>query len=704
MPQLAPAIAAWAAGVIASTTATALAVTFASIVAFLVSPIGQLVLGIGLALVSGLFRKKQAPSTEASKVTVRLSEPERWLSIGRNRQGGGVIFAEFDESGNFWYIIVHSDSVLTNTNALYFDDIVLTVDGSGNVTNNEFSLTSDGDPWDGSGTQVTYFNVQTTTYSESDPTPPAISSLEAAFSGVWTSNHKLVGTTYSVIKVNAVDVEDRYKIFRWRGPIGLGEPSFSIVGDWSFVYDPREVGHTLGDPTTYEFSKNPVLLWAWYRTHRYGRNKTDGSINWDRVAEQASICDQTVVDIELNSAARYECGLSVPESTERTNGEQEILMSCDAQLVFDDDGKCWPRVGYYYSPTVKLVRNRDIVAMESVEAQNGESLTQGVIVRYTDPEANYTVQPSAPWRNPLYYVEGETPKYIVVDALSVQNHNQAMRLAKSIGYRSQPEHKLLPTTGLRGLRARQERIVSLLYDNDFSGDYEIVTPVEVDISGAFCGFGVVPVDADRWTLLAGEEWAKVSIGDSQAYYAPDLPTGIAVTIFENKIKISFNNIQRSDWFYEFQYQLKTGGTPDDNAWLPMTVLKTDAYAISGVVVSNSDYFVRWRTKSTGGSVSDWISPVPIVNSSTLTLTGTPVLVGTTGIAYAGFTIGVTGGQTPYIFTDTYNRLPPGLIVDTATGAVSGTPTTVGTYSAISIRIDDNIGNFKTFPDFEIVIS
>ena len=706
MPAIGAAIAAIAASITATVSAALIAVGgWSGIVAFLTSPFGALILGIGLQLITNYFAKKPAaPSIEAAKVNVRIPEPERWLSAGRNRQGGGVIFAEFDADGNFWYVIVHCDSILTSTDDLFFDDTLLTIDGSGNVMNNEFSLNSDGDAYDGSGTQVTYFNIQTTTHTEADPTPPAIAALAAAFAGVWTSDHKLVGTTYSVVKIKPVSSENRYKIFRWRGPVGIGEPSFSIVGNWSNVYDPRDVGQTEGDPTSYLFSKNAVLLWAWYRTHRYGRNKAIDSVNWTKVAEQASICDQIVTDIDLNTAPRYECGIAIPESTERTNGEQQILMSCDAQLVFDDDGKCWPRVGYFYTPSVKLVRNRDIVAMESVEAQNGESLTQGVIVRYIDPDVNFTTQPCAPWVNPTYFVEGETPKFLVVDALSIQNHNQAMRLAKSIGHRSQPPHKLLPTVGLRGLRARQHRIVSLLYDNDFSGDYEIVTPVEVDEIGAFCGFGVVPVDVDRWTLLAGEEKSKPASVDSSLYYIPVLPTGVVVQFINSRIEVSYDAPPRDDWFYEVQYQEKTGPTPDDALWISMTVQTNDNYAYSGSTVANTDYFVRWRAASTGGNVSAWVTPVSIVNTSSLTLTGTPILTGSVGVAYAGFTIGVTGGQSPYTFTDTYGRLPPGIVVDAATGAVSGTPTSAGTYSAISIKVLDNVGNFKTFPEFEIVVT
>lgn len=575
---------------------------------FLAWAIGATIVTVGLTLVSALFiHRPNSPSIEASKVNVKITEPPRWLCAGVARQGGGVLFGEFDDSGNFWFLTVHSDSILTNTLTYYFDDIPITVDGSGNVTTDDFCLTPKKDVYV-SGTKVTYFQIWTTTYSETDPTPPAITALETAFPTKWTSNHKLVGTTYSVVKINALDIQNRYKIYKWRGPFGLGEPAVSIVGEWSHAYDPRDMSQTNGTPSTYTFTKNPVLMWAWFRTHRYGRNKDRSSINWAMVAAQADLCDQTVTGIS-GDHVRYECGTAIPETTERAVAEQEILMSMDAQLVFDDTGTCWPRVGYYTAPTLMLSRNRDVVAMESVEAQNGESETQGVIVRYLDPEANYSAQPSAAWYNPLYYIDGEAATFLTVDILTCQDHNQAMRLAKGIGMRSQPAHKIVPTMGLRGLKARQERIFNLTYDNTFAGDYEIATTVDVDPVGILCGFGAVPIDPDRWTLLTGEERAKPVVDNSQQSDVPTLPTGVALVYNNGRIEITFDPPGRTDVTYQFQYIL-TADISTGN-WLDATVQMLTNFAYTGLVSQGVQYSVQYRTFFGSGRVTDWSTPATI---------------------------------------------------------------------------------------------
>ncbi len=259
---------------------------------FLTALIGSLIIAAGTFLInSALLGPGQGTSMEAGKVNVKVGEPTRWICAGRVRQGGGVLFAEFDGAGNLWYLTVHSDSILTSLIQIYFDDVEIEVDGSGNVLNPEFRLKSNkkkdvaktlfgGDP----GATLPYAQIWITTYSEDDPTPPAITALNAAFPSKWTSDHKLVGTTYSVVKMTALEIEHRFKIYKWRGPLGLGEPGVSLAGEWSNVYDPRDETQTLGDRSTYKPTNNSALIWAWFRTHRYGRKKTEASINWDEIA------------------------------------------------------------------------------------------------------------------------------------------------------------------------------------------------------------------------------------------------------------------------------------------------------------------------------------------------------------------------------------------------------------------------------------
>ncbi len=669
-------------------------VAFVAIGAMLGGPIGAFIGAIIGSFVAGavesLFTKKPSTKTEVSKVNVRVGEPIRWLAAGQNRMGGAVLFAEFDSAGNLWYLVVHCDSILVTKNKVLLDENEVTLDGSGNVTTADFCLDSKGNAWT-AGTKVPYVQIWTTTYSESNPTPPAISALAAAFPTKWTSDHKLVGTTYSVVKMKALKVEDRHKIYKWRGPLGLGEPSVSIVGDWGHAFDPRDGTQTNNVPTSYKFTRNPVLLWVWFRTHRYGRNKSRDSINWARIAEQATICDETVSGL-VGTHTRYLCDVTIPEDRTRSDAEQDIMITMDAQLVFDDDGKCWPRVGKYVAPTLVLTRNRDIVAMESVEAQNGESETQGVIIRYTDPTANYAIQPSAAWLNPHYYNAGEAASFLTIEAPAIQDHNQAMRIAKAIGLRVQPPYKLAPTTGLRGLKAMRERFTNLNYDNTFAGDHEIATQVQLDAAGVFCTFGLVPVDANRWDLLAGEEKPKPVVGAIDGYTAPDIPTGITITYANSRIEASFT--PRFDIGYEIEY-IKTSLISGD-VWADMTVKMPNGFAYSGPVDLNVEYSIRFRAVAASGRVSAWSSTVTLTPGPTGNTLQQVVFSSWIVEAVAGTSIiAITSGGSLTISSHT-RRYSDGHADVAVTGTTIATGLASGTTRAIGYDDVNRVGGAVTY--------
>lgn len=588
---------------------SALGKIFSAIVTFALIVAGAVVGGafgafigaaIGAAISAGidsLFNPPRKTDVAATKINVRLEEPIRNIAAGRVLTGGAVIFGEFASDGDLWYIVIHSDSPLTSTYKIYLDDIAVTLGEDGAVLTKDFRLASNNDGVGSDGAGETHIWLHTATYTASDPIPPFPSAEFRSFFSQWTDDHLLVGTTYTVVHCLGMKTEDRYKWYKWRGSLGMGEPSVSLVGDWARAYDPRDETQTLGDPTTYKFTRNSALIWAWFRTHHYGRNKPESSINWDRIAEQADICDETVVGV-YSDQPRYQCDVMITDDTRRGDAESEIIMTMDGQIVYDDDGKSWVRAGYYETPTITLTRNRDILGMESVEAIDGESETQGVIVRFTDPEAKYSIQPSAAWTNPLYYTPGQAANFAIVEIPSIQNHNQAMRIAKAIGMRVQPAHKLGPTISLRGLRCARERFVNLNYDNTFAGDYEIATQVELDASGIACQVALVPVDEDRWTLLSGEEKPKPVVADAGTVYTPDVPSGVTVVYANSRLEAVFDSPVRYDTTYRFLYIPTTDIA--SGTWAEMTVLMYSNFAYSGPVAEGVEYTVRYLALSANG--------------------------------------------------------------------------------------------------------
>lgn len=75
--------------------------------------------------------------------------------------------------------------------------------------------------------------------------------------------------------------------------------------------------------------------------------------------------------------------------------------------------------------------------------------------------------------------------------------------------------------------------------------------------------------------------------------------------------------------------------------------------------------------------------------------------GSTGIAYT-HTFPVTGGIAPFVFSIVSGALPPGVVLNTATGVISGIPNVAGTY-AFTIQVTDvNLTSAQASCGFSVV--
>ena len=76
--------------------------------------------------------------------------------------------------------------------------------------------------------------------------------------------------------------------------------------------------------------------------------------------------------------------------------------------------------------------------------------------------------------------------------------------------------------------------------------------------------------------------------------------------------------------------------------------------------------------------------------------------GTVGVAYSQG-ISASGGTPPYGWSVTAGSLPPGLSINAGTGAITGTPTTAGTY-AFTVGATDAASGSDTQPLSIVVAS
>ena len=93
------------------------------------------------------------------------------------------------------------------------------------------------------------------------------------------------------------------------------------------------------------------------------------------------------------------------------------------------------------------------------------------------------------------------------------------------------------------------------------------------------------------------------------------------------------------------------------------------------------------TASTVAAVSQADKSFQITVNTPLTITtGSPLATAATGSAYSQI-INATGGVGAYRWSIVTGTLPPGLVLDSITATISGTPTTAGIYN-FALRVTD----------------
>jgi hypothetical protein len=152
----------------------------------------------------------------------------------------------------------------------------------------------------------------------------------------------------------------------------------------------------------------------------------------------------------------------------------------------------------------------------------------------------------------------------------------------------------------------------------------------------------------------------------------------------------------------------TGGVPpltwSLSGTLPYGLSLSKAGAITGMPAfagTSSSLFFQ-VTDSTGNAANATliiiVSPEPpppsVVTNSLPT--------GTVGTAYS-WAVQATGGTTPYTWELQSGTLPPGLSLNTSTGAITGTPTTAGTYANLIFQVSDATGLTAVSKSLTIIV-
>jgi len=114
------------------------------------------------------------------------------------------------------------------------------------------------------------------------------------------------------------------------------------------------------------------------------------------------------------------------------------------------------------------------------------------------------------------------------------------------------------------------------------------------------------------------------------------------------------------------------GTPTAGGSFNFTITATDSSPFPGAFAGSRAYTL-------------------VVNAPTVVLPATAFAGGTLGTAYSAAITAASGGTSPYAYALTAGALPGGLTLNTATGAISGTPGALGTFNFSITATDSSVG-------------
>ncbi len=135
------------------------------------------------------------------------------------------------------------------------------------------------------------------------------------------------------------------------------------------------------------------------------------------------------------------------------------------------------------------------------------------------------------------------------------------------------------------------------------------------------------------------------------------------------------------------------------------MLNPSTGAITGTPTTYGTFnFTAKVVDSTGSAAGTTTANCAIVISPPAITLACPTSTGQVGVAYSSALV-ATGGVPPYTFSITSGSLPPGLSLNPSTGAITGTPTTYGTFN-FTAQVVDSTGTAAgtTTASCSIVIS
>jgi hypothetical protein len=451
---------------------------------------------IGAQMLIGRMTQPATPKPSDVQQELRQPMPPRRKSYGRVRVSGAVWWLATDAANprNLYMGIALNHGRIHQIVSYHIDENEVTIDGTGQVTTAPYSA-------------ITPTRLLTRLGL---PTETAYSDISSVF-GVANVRGDGVATLLGVFR-NKNDATEQMEIY----PSGL--PSLRVTMDASVCFDPRQAGQSVTNQATWTFSENPIVVLLNYLIDPDGYGMPWARIEPNLAEWKAAmdVCDEQVTTITGEAIARYRLAGSFEFTARPRDVVQQILATCDGRVWQRRDGSLGVIAGRYYTPTV-TIESRDILSYSIERGQDRLTAVAGLRAQYMSPSHDYREHEPEPWPDGATVLGLDEERVEALDLTWVPHRNQARRLMKREFLRQTAEWRGTVATNLAGIRAMDERFVTLrIEDNAFSIDQSFeIDRFTFDPSTMRCQIEVKSVGAEIDDFSPSEE-GPASLGFAYA--------------------------------------------------------------------------------------------------------------------------------------------------------------------------------------------
>jgi len=471
---------------------------------------------VDMAVNAALKAAQGTPDIETAKGSKKQPIPPRIRGYGRRKLGG--YYALWEAKGSSAFDVVYiCDGPIEAIDQVWSHDHVLTIGSGGYVAG---SADYGGGANDLIRVQSRLGIVPETHYAQ----------IQTAVPTLWTSNCRGDG-------VVSLGCDYRHaKKENLAADYPNGDPSWSITGRLSRIWDPRDEDQDREDPTTWPTASANIGL----QILDFCLHETGMGMDWateiapaiDHWIGEFDICDEDIPLAAGGTEKRYWGSGYYAVPADPQEMLDKLLAACDGRLLKDQHGVWRLWVGKYRAPTVTLT-DEDIADYDiEGDAQAFDAVNE-IVPKFVSEAANWTLVDTTAWRDETAV---DRIGRVVSSDLPLECSNSgpmSRRVAKAVLRRQQSPFRASLTGKLSAADALGQRwIAADLPDLGLTGVVlEMTSGGQLTFSRGSVSLSVVAADPTAWDWDAATEEDSGELGSRPVAEALDPPTIAAVTGF-----------------------------------------------------------------------------------------------------------------------------------------------------------------------------